>query len=164
MVKQKCDIVFSVLDNCVKAVFSHSRGLNGLLGISASAPFAKVSAGIHSHPGDAAASSSQGCAAKEKVGWSWTGCVDLTESPGKTLGYGTPSTCLSTKYLSTNQPKLTVQRCFPMEFLTLKKQWHEITAIKIHITTSTHKTYSNELKNKSSAEWLFEMQQIERHT
>lgn len=39
----------------------------GFLASLQGAPFAKVSAGIHSAPEDAAASPSKGCAAKEKV-------------------------------------------------------------------------------------------------
>lgn len=129
MVNQTCHLFLPCRKIVWKLSFLTAGDKMGFLASLQGVPFAKVSAGIHSSPEDAAASPSQGCAAKEKVFWSWTGCVDLTQSPGKALDYGSLSTCLPSTHQPASQNPLS-KDMFLMEFCTPKTMTYVITAIK----------------------------------
>lgn len=103
---------FTMLENCVKAVFSHSRGLNGLLGIFARCPLCQ---GVHRHTFTSWGHFSflqPGLCSQGEGGLTMDWLCRLYRKPRRSPGLW-QSKYLSTKYLSTNQPKPTFKRCFP---------------------------------------------------
>lgn len=136
MVTPECDFFWLPFVPCWKTrwklPFLTARDWMGSLGSLQGAPFAEACAGIHSPPEDAGLQLPPARTAQPRRRWADHGCVDLRERPGKTLDYGSLSTCLPALSTCQNSPSQNPlsKEFFLMEFCTLKTITYAISAIK----------------------------------